>query len=194
MLSLAGCGGSGSDDSGSGEPVSVDSLKTIGDIIATESDDIQSAVYDDFVLYAFKLGDKYYRARAAISPDQAKAYFDIDYSDDDYEEQQNKILAPLAIEEIEDLSDQILSQEELDALAGKTGQELQDAGWTFSGHDLEEMVFWMNYGPFVYNVYFDGEVAEADYDSFDDDEDTKTLVVKSAEFSTLGDATSIEQE
>ena len=193
MLSLAGCGGSGSDDSGSGEPVSVDSLKTIGDIIAAEPDDIQSAVYDDVVVYAFKLGDKYYRARATISSDQATAYFDIDYSDDDYEEQQNKIVAPLAIDEIEDLSDQILSQEELDALAVKTGQELQDAGWTFSGHDLEEMVFWMNYGPFVYNVYFDGKVAEADYDSFDDEEDTKTLVVKSAEFSTLGDATNIEQ-
>ena len=192
MFGMAGCGGSGS--GGSSEAASIDSVKTIGDVIALEAEETQFSVYKDVVVYAFKLGDTYYRVRAAITPEQAQAYFDIDYSDADYEDQQKKIVSPLAIDEIEELNDQILSQDELDALVGKTGQELQDEGWTYSGHDLESMEFWMNYGPFVYTVVFDGQVAEADYDSFDDEEGTSELTVKSAQLSALGDATFIEDE
>ncbi|MBR0372954.1 MAG: hypothetical protein IJH91_00290 [Mogibacterium sp.] len=198
VFALAGCGGGGSDsgDGGSGgdssEPVSVDSLKTMGDILALELEESQWAVYNGKVVYAFKLGDGYYRATGTISEEDAQAFYDIDFSDEDYEAQQEAILGPIAIDNMEDLSDQILTQDEMDALVGKTGQELQDAGWTFSGHDLEEMVFWMNYGPFMYSVYFDGEVAEADYETFEDEAGTKDLTVTKVEFNMLGDATNIE--
>lgn len=192
MFAAASCGSSGE---GSGAaPSSIDDVKTIGDILALESQDTQCAVYENVVVYAFKLGDNYYRAKAAISDEDSQAYFDVDFSEPDYEAKQQAIVAPLKIDEIENLNDQILSQEELDALAGKTGQELQDDGWTFSGHDLETMEFWMNYGPFIYTVAFDGEVAEADYDSFEDESGTRDLKVKSAQFYTLGNATDIEIE
>jgi hypothetical protein len=193
VLALTACGGSGSDESGSDDAVSVDSLKTIGDIIALDSDDEQYVVYEDKVIYAFRLGETYYRANAAISAEASKAYSDIDFSDEDYEEQQKELLSLLEITEIEDLSDQMLTQEQMDALVGKTGQELQDEGWLFSGHDLENMEFWMNYGPFLYTVVFDGSVDEADYDSFEDESGTKDLTVKSVSLDALGDATSIEE-
>ena len=198
---LAACGNSGN-GSGSGsasgagsatdEKAVIESLTTLGDAIALESSETQTAVYDGKAIYAFKLGDTYYRIRASISPEDEQAYMDIDYMDDDYEEQQKKILSPLVIDQIDDLSLQMLSQEELDALVGKTGQDLQDAGWTYGGHDLETMEFWMDYGPFDYTVVFDGEVTEAEYETFDDEKDTRTMTVKSARFNTLGDATNIE--
>ena len=198
---LAACGNSGN-GSGSGsasgagsatdEKAVIESLTTLGDAIALESSETQAAVYDGKAIYAFKLGDTYYRIRASISPEDEQAYMDIDYMDDDYEEQQKKILSPLVIDQIDDLSLQMLSQEELDALVGKTGQDLQDAGWTYGGHDLETMEFWMDYGPFDYTVVFDGEVTEAEYETFDDEKDTRTMTVKSARFNTLGDATNIE--
>ena len=197
VFALAGCGGSGGESGGgsgggSDEPVSVDSLKTFGDILSLDLEENQWAVYNGIAVYAFKLGDTYYRAKATISEEDAEKLFSIDFSDDDYEAQQEAILSPLVIDEIENLSDQMLSQEEMDALVGKTGQELQDAGWTFSGHDLESMEFWMGYGPFIYSVFFDGEVAEADWESFDDEADTKDLTVKAVSFNMLGDATNIE--
>ena len=201
---LAACGnnsGSGSgpeDGSVSGADAAVDeaavieSLTTLGDAIALESSDTQTAVYDGKAIYAFKLGDSYYRAIASISPEDEQAYMDIDYMDDDYEEQQKSILSPLVIDQIDNLSLQMLSREELDALVGKTGQDLQDAGWTCSGHNLDDMEFWMEYGVFVYTVTFDGEVPEAEYETFDDEEDTRTMIVKSVRFNGLGDATNIE--
>ena len=191
---LASCTNAGSRSSGSSDSVSVDTLKTIGDVIALNAEETQSAIYDGKVVYAFRVDDTYYRVRASISPEDQQAYWDVDYDNEDYEEEQNKIVAPLEIEETEVLNDQMLTREELDALVGKTGQDLQDAGWTYCGHSLDAMEFWMNYGPFQYTIVFDGKVAEEDYDSFDEERDTKTMTVKSAEFSMLGDATTIETE
>ena len=190
---LAACSNA-DNGSGSSETVSVDTLKTIGDVIALNADETQSAVYDGKVIYAFRVDDTYYRVWANITPEDEQAYWEIDFMDEDYEEQQQKIVAPLQIEETEVLNDQMLTREELDALVGKTGQDLQDAGWTYSGNTLDTMEFWMNYGPFQYTIVFDGKVAEEDYDSFDEERDTKTMTVKSAEFSMLGDATTIETE
>ena len=192
VIGLAACGSSDGGGSDSGAPASIDSVKTIGDVIALESDETQSAVYDNKVVYAFKLGDTYYRARATLSDEEQQAYFDIEFDDPDYEEKQNAIVSPLAIDEIENLSEQIPGQDELDAYVGKTGQELMDAGWNFTGHNLEDMEFWMDYGPFEYTVVFDGEVAEADYENFMDEEGTKDMTVKSVVYNGLGDATNIE--
>lgn len=205
---LAACGNSGNGGSGSGsspeagsasgadaavdEAAVIESLTTLGDAIALESSDTQTAVYDGKAIYAFKLGDTFYRARASISPEDEQAYMDIDYMNDDYEEQQKSILSPLVIDQIDNLSLQMLDSEELDALAGKTGQELQDAGWICTGHNLDGMEFWMEYGLFVYTVVFDGIVPESEYETFDDVEDTRTMTVKSVRFNGLGDATNIE--
>ena len=59
--------------------------------MALESGETQTAVYDGKAIYAFKLGDSYYRAIASISPEDEQAYMDIDFMDDDYEEQQKKL-------------------------------------------------------------------------------------------------------
>jgi hypothetical protein len=196
VFTLAACGGSsdeGADTPDTSEPVSVDSLKTFGDVIDLEKEDVQSAVGGGYVVYAFKYGDTYYRVKSAIPADLEEEYIGIDILEDGYEEKQQALISDVEIDEIENLSEQILSSEECDALVGKTGQEMQDAGWKFGdGHSLESMEFWANYGPFTYTVVFDGEVPESEYETFDDVNDTKDMKVKSVEFMTLGDATTIE--
>ncbi|MBQ1407988.1 MAG: hypothetical protein IIY88_07650 [Eubacterium sp.] len=189
---LAGCGSKDSGGAGSGGDASVDSFKTFGDIIALEGEGKQVAVYNNKLIYAFQVGDVYYRAISEISDETEQAYMDVDILEDGHEEKQNEIISSIEIDKLENLNEQILSQEELDALVGKTGQDLMDDGWTFSGHNLEEMEFWMDYGPFEYTVTFDGEVTEAEWETFVDEEDTKDLTVKSAVFTTIGDATNIE--
>ena len=197
---LAGCGGSNNSDgsdssSDSAEVLTADSLKTIGDVEALENKtEPQREVGNGRVVCAFKYGDTYYRVRADMPEDVMQAYFGIDIMEDGFEEKQNEIVAPLEINKFEILSDQILTQDELDALKGKTGQELVDEGWTYEGSFfLDDMEFWMSYGPFVYKVEFDGSADGKDADNYDAETGTKELKVKSAEFSSLGmNATSID--
>ena len=200
MSMLAGCGGSGSDGSdaeseGSGA-ASAESFKTFGDIIDSGAENMQTALYPDQnkLVYAFQIGDTYYRATADISKEDADKYMAVDYSEEDYEKQLNDIVSPIEIGNLEVLNDQILSQEDLDALAGKTGKELVEEGWMYSGtYMLEDMDIEMSYGPFAYMVRFDGKVDEKDWEDFDAEAGTADMKVISAEFSQMGDATNIEE-
>ena len=189
VFMLAACGQQGEDGAAD---ISVDSLKTFGDILALDAEETQYGFSEDVLVYAFKAGDAYYRATASLDADTSAALWDVDILAEDAQDKFNEIVGPLEIGQIENLNEQLLTQEERDALVGKTGQELWDDGWYSSGHDLETMQFWLNYGPFLYTVTFDGEVGEEEWDTFDDIEDTKDLTVRSVEFLALGDATMIE--
>lgn len=194
MTAAAGCGSAGSaSSSGSAaeenaQGAALDSIKTFGDIIDLESEDCHMSCGKDSIVYAFMLDDKYYRASSALDAETVEAVWNLDVTADDYDQKYKELVGDIAIEEIKDITDQKLSQDELDALVGKTGQELVDDGWYSAGYDLENMQFWMNYGPFVYNMVFEGEVADADSDTFDENEAIKPLTVKSAEFMMLGSA------
>ena len=198
VMALAGCGGSGEAGSAAGDSAdaqaTLDSLKTIGDVAALESDLQQTSVTNGHVVYVFQLGDTYYRAIASISPEDEQAYYDIDFEDEDFMEQQEAIVAPLEIEEIQNVSEMIPPQEELDKWVGKTGAELEEAGWYYSGYNLEDEIFWMGYGPFKYNVTFDGDFSDVDIDTFDEVEATKDLKVTSVTFDDIGDATDLGEE
>ena len=197
MLLLLTCAvvmtGCGSTDSESAQAGSVDSLETIGDIIAMAPEELQTAVYDDKVVYAFRVDDTYYRAIATISAEDAEKYIAIDFSDDDAEQQQQAIVSPLKIEKMENLSEQIIPQEELDALVGKTGEELVSEGWEYTGtYFLEDMSVEMGKGPFYYSIVFDGELDDSNGEDVDIEKETAGMKVKSATFSTIGDATQVE--
>ena len=197
MLLLLTCAvimsGCGSTDSESAQAGSVDSLETIGDIIAMAPEELQTAVYDENVVYAFRVDDTYYRAIADISAEDAEKYIAIDFSDSDAEEQQHAIVSPLKIEKMENLSEQIIPQENLDALVGKTGKELVEEGWMYTGtYFLEEMSVEMSNGPFYYSIVFDGELDDSNAEDVDIEKETADMKVKSAAFSMIGDATQVE--
>lgn len=194
VLALAGCGGGESGADPADAAVTVDSLKTIGDVIALESDTEQSSVSGDKVVYVFKVGDTYYRAIATISEEDADAYFAIDFEDEDYEQQQEAIVAGLPIDEIQNLSEMIPEQSELDEWVGKTGGELMDAGWYCSGYNLDDEVFWMTYGPFMYDVTFDADFSDVDNMDWEAEEGLKDLKVTSVTYKDIGDAANLEEE
>lgn len=199
-FAITGCGSGqggnnsgGSGGSGGSEALDIESFKTIGEVMALDSEDNQWGASEGEFVYAFSIGDQYYRFKANMTAEEEEAFFNVDYSDDDYEEQQNAILAPLEIVDRQNMTDQILSQEELDKLAGKTGKELFDEGWHEGyGYNTEDLEFWLDYGPFCYAVQFEGELNGSPDDIIDVGEAIQNLVVKSASFMSMGNATDWE--
>ena len=193
VLTLAGCGSSGSGSAEAAEPLSVDSLKTIADVTALEKEENQTAVYDGKYVSAFKYGDTYYRVIADLPKEVEDAYINIDFSEEDYEQQQADLVADIEVDKVEDLTDQILTDEDIEALAGKTGAQMVEDGWSYTGSfNLDGMEVYMNYGPFEYIVTFDGDAGVANAEDYDIEAGTKDMKVKSVAFNTLGDATNME--
>lgn len=174
--------------------VSVDSLKTMGDIIALNIEEKQTAAYEGYYVYAFNLNDTYYRAISTISKDTFDKILDLDASDKKYDEQLSAIIAPIKIEKMENLTENIPSQDELDKYIGKTCGELLDSGWSDSGYNLNDQEFWMDYECYNYTVVFDGTVEPEDTEDFDAYEKAKDLKVKSIKYNSIGDATYMEIE
>ena len=72
---------------------------------------------------------------------------------------------------------------------GKTGQDLENDGWTTGyGYNLESMEFFLEKGPFAYTVTFASGQTLTNSDDFDVFETIRPLVIKSVECTGLGDA------
>ena len=195
LSALTACGGAGT-PAGSGETDAiVAGFKTIGDVLAYPgTNEEQYAAQDEKFIYVFSLNGTYYRGITEMSDEESSKLFNLDYDDPEHDAKEAALLAPVKVDNWENLSKLIPPQEELDKLVGKTGQELLDDGWTSGGYNLSEKEFWMNKGPFSYTVVMDGlEIGDDfDYDSFNEDETLPTLTVKSVTFTGLGDAASLE--
>lgn len=131
--------------------------KTIGDIWAFESDGygIEESRYIRIII----ADGVYYRVETDI-PQEVEDQIDaIDFFDETREEQEKELLKDLPIQTIINLSEVLLSQSDLDALAGKTGQELLDMGFVPQGSygfSTQDQISWasLEKGPFVYDVTF----------------------------------------
>lgn len=185
---LAGCGKTAQPTASAA--VSVEDCKTMNDVFALENkQNEQTALYGDYFIYAFELDGTYYQAIAEITEDIEDALWALDWADPDHDAKQAELIGPKELIRLVNLSDEIIPQEELDALVGKTGQDLLDDGWYNSGWNLDNMEFWMNKGAFSYTVIMEGEVGN--YEDFDD-EDLGALVIKSVTCTGIGDATNVE--
>jgi hypothetical protein len=171
----------------SGE-LDLSTVKTIGDILNSNAEVLQSGSVNDVFIYAFKSGDAVYRAIAEMPQDIMDAYYDLDWSDPDLEAKQNALLAPLEIRKIEDLNEMAMDEADVNAYIGKTGAELLDNGFTVYFWNLETMEFGMNRGVAAYKVFFDSKVDEEDWDSFSE-EDIRDMTIKEMTFEGVGDAT-----
>lgn len=196
---LGGCGGGnsaapdgGPENSPAAEAVPVDQMKTMGDAFTYESS--QSAFSEGEYVYVFEADGVYYRAVAEMPADVSAAVWEIDFFDEARDEKIHALVAPLEISRLENLSEQILPQEELDGWVGKTGQDLLDDGWTNWGYNLESMEFWMYHGPFSYTVVFDYDGPQMENtDEFDWEEAVKPLTIQSVTFDSLGDAANLDE-
>lgn len=167
----------------------IEAIKTVGDTLALDSPEYQSAAYENAFVCVFLLDGVYYRAVAPLSAETAAEIWALDY-DESYDARRRELVSPLQIERVENLSNLIPTQAELDELVGRTGAELLDEGWQSYGYKLDTMEFYLTKGPFKYTVVFDGEPEPGE--DFDAYETLGPLMVSSVTFSGLGDAATLD--
>lgn len=202
---LAACGGSKGGDNGSGgngnggsngSAASFDpsQAKTMADIFAVADDEnFQNGYTETKYAHVFYVGDVCYRAVADLPKDVSEKLWAIEFDDEDRDQKIKDIISPLEIASLDNLTEQIPSQEELDKLVGKKGQELFDDGWTYNYYNLEEMEAGLDHGPYSYMVKFDYDGEQmVNTDDFDFYEEFKDLTVSSIRYEGIGDACNLE--
>lgn len=171
-----------------GKPVDLDAVKTLGDLLGLP--EVGTSLTGTTYVYAFEQDGNTYRALCDVPEETAQAIFDLDFDDPDYDKKLSELIAPLPVKVIENLTENIPSQQEADQYLGKTGQELIDDGWTVYFYNLDEMQFGMNHGVYSYDITFEGKIK--DPDSFNEDTDMGGLTVKAITCSGVGDAAYVE--
>ena len=163
--------------------------KTLGDILAIEGlyTNERSTFAHQYII-AFTVDGTIYRAIANLTEEQEEAIFALDIFDEKHEEKENELIAPVAITQLDNMSEKVLSGNELEQWIGKTGEELLNAGWTVSGWNLYEKQFFLDYEYFEYNVIMDGELKAEGDEEIDGAQAIKPMTVKKIEFDHLSNA------
>lgn len=168
--------------------VDLSTVKTMGELLGLP--DYGTSYSEESFVHAFEQDRIIYRAIANLTPETSKALWSLDWEDEEYNKKYKEIVSQLEVIKIENLSEAVPTQEDMDKLIGKTGQELFDDAWHCSGYDLIDMVFYMDHGPFSYLISFDGELEFSE--NFDEYEALKGLTVKSITYNGFGDITNTE--
>lgn len=172
-----------------GQGVTTDMLKTVEDV-RIYTDPEMTAITGNQYVAVFNLGGTYYRAFADLPEGMAEQLYELPVDDPKEEE----LLAPLEIVKVENLSAQMLGEDERVALEGKTGEDLLNDGWTYvMCNNLDPVTCTMYKGPFVYEVTF-VEAMDAEPDAYGDLSELKILTVASVTYQGLGDATNLKYE
>lgn len=168
--------------------VDISSLKTLGDVMAIESEGQTSTWNEEHYVYVTNANGAPLRAVVDLTPETYSQIEELDFLDEKYDQKLNDIIGGLELASLDDYSDQVPSQDEMDALVGKTGKELFDDGFTFSTLTMyggDETVAELEKDLFRYEITFDGTVG-GDADSFDGSLVTE-LPVASVSFIGLSD-------
>ena len=163
----------------------VGDAKTMADVLALPG--YESATTNDYYVYVFEQKGIMYRAVCDIDSSVQDRIFELDFDDPDYTEKYNAIIAPLEISRMDNLTEMIPGQEELDAFVGKTLGDLLDEGWSYSGYNLEDKEFNMNRGLFSYIVGYEGTPAGGPEEL--EEGMIRPLVVTSVTYDRLGNGT-----
>lgn len=144
--------------------VDVSSWKTLGDALACDSGENNTAGWDEtHYVTVFSAGDTVVRVVAKMDAETSDKLDALDLTKDDYDEKFLELMGGLPLESAEDLGDQKLTQDELDAYVGKTGQDLVDDGFAFESYWMyggEETGVTYAKGYLAYNATFDVTVAD----------------------------------
>lgn len=170
-------------------PVDLDHVTTLGELLGLPN--YGTGASETYYIYAFEQDDMIYRAFAESTPEVFDALMALEWDDPEYDAKERELVSALPVTRIENLSEGIPAQEELDALIGKTGAELIEDGWYVSGWNLEDMLFYMYKGVYGYTVTMEGEVG--DPYSFEE-EDINALVVTSVTCEGVEQPTAYDEE
>ncbi len=175
-----------------GEPETLE-LKTLGDAFAAESDNASYSISETKFVYVFQTDKTAFRVIASISKELYDKIDAIDIFDEEHDAKVKQLVSDVKIDRIDDLYAAIPSQQELDKLKGKSGQELLDEGYWTNGYSFEEgdPVYYLVKGDYTFGFTFNEKPVLGE--DFDGDEVLKTLTVKSVEYYGIsGSATDIE--
>ena len=117
-----------------------------------------------------------------------------DSTPEEKEQKLKEFVYPLPVATLENLTEKIPTQEELDKWIGKTGKELFADGWdSYMYYNVKDVSAGLYHGDFMYDVVFeyDGEPME-NTDDFDIFDKYKDLKIKSIHYAGIGNATNIE--
>lgn len=185
-----------SDDSTKEDPEIFDpaKVKIMDDIFSYEDkEECQVAYTEEKYIYVFQADDIYYRAVAELPEDVSDALWALDFFDADHDQKVSELISPLEIASLDNLTEMIPDQKELDQLIGKTGRDLFEDGWTYSYYNLADMEAGMDHGPFEFIVRFEYEGEQmVNSDEFDFYEEFKDLPVFSVTYDGLGDAAELD--
>lgn len=168
--------------------VEVSSWKTVGDALAMRTAAISSSWDDKHYVNVFQAGDSYYRIVADVDDEANKKAEAVDWSRDDVDKQNEEAFSGLALTSAEDITSDMIAQDELDAFVGKTGKDVADAGYKFASYFMtggDETGVQYDKGYFSYVFVFDASVAEEGPD--DGGAAVQDAVVKSVEFHGAAD-------
>ena len=190
VFALAACGNSaapaGSAEAQSGE------ITTLGDALRMGRETQYVGSWnDEQYVYVFDNNGVPTRVAAPMTAELVEQMESVLFSDAEEDEKDAKVLEIIGgqpVTSVEDLTSEMLSQEELDALVGKTGQELLDAGWTDQGSHWDGgdgLVVEMTQGIFDYEIHFNESAEFAEDQSAE--EVIPDLTVKSAAYYGFAD-------
>lgn len=171
-IPLAACGskptadGAATPEGTTTQPAAVDtsSWKTLSDALATQTESMASSWDSKHYVTVFKAGDSYVRVVVELTDEEAKKVEAVDWSQGDVSKQIEKAAGTAKIVTAEDITAEILDQNTLNTLIGKTGKELVDDGWVFESYFMyggEQTGATMSKGNFGYNVTFDVTTPES---------------------------------
>ncbi len=179
---MAACSGSGKADK---QAKDVSELKVMGDAFAIGGTDQPYGYDEDHFIYIFDYNGAMTRVVTDLTEDVYAEMEAVDFFADDRDDQLFEILSELEITQVVDLSKDIPTQEELDKLIGKTGQELLDEGYEYSGAytSPDDTEFYLVKGPYEFTAAFN-EIVEMT-DDLEGEEVLKDLTVKSVEYTGI---------
>lgn len=140
--------------------------ETLGDVFAAAEED-PSYGYDEgtYVAVVSVNGRRVY-VTARMTPEVYEALCGVDVTASDATKKAEDALSPLELTTVEDITDEVLPQAELDALVGKTGKDLVDEGFAFSSYLMyggeEGTIASFDKGYYSYEITFAASTPESD--------------------------------
>ena len=149
LFALAACGA----EEPAAQPVE---LNTLGDALSAESSYNYAGWNSETYVYVFDNGGPPYRVVAEMTQELYDAIDQIEFTDPEKDAKLLELVGDLPLISVENLAEGIPSQEELDQLVGKTGQELTDEGFSIWGFtiDGDQEEFTLAQGPYEYIAVF----------------------------------------
>lgn len=181
LFALAACGAEEPEEPAA-QPAE---LGTLGDALSVFSSYTYARWDAEHYVYVFDNGGAPYRVAAEMTQELYDAIDQIDFSDPEKDAKLLELIGDLPLISVENLNEGIPSQEELDQLIGKTGQELTDQGfevWGFTTDGSEEE-FTLAQGPYEYIAVFN-EPAPAGAENADND-GIRDLTLKSITYNGI---------